>query len=108
MTIFKWHIDSMSTLQEPDPNYVVNVAWTLVGDQDGTTASISGTTIFAANQESNFIPYDELTEEQVIGWVKSDLGESGVHSYEGCVQGQINSILNPPVSPQGTPLPWAA
>ena len=25
-----------------------------------------------------------------------------------CVQGQIDSMINPPVSPQNTPLPWAS
>jgi hypothetical protein len=43
----------------------------------------------------------------VIGWVQAQLGEQGIANNEACVQGQINSILNPPVSPQNTPLPWA-
>lgn len=109
MTIFKWTIDRMYTVNQPDPEYVVNVLWTLTGDQDGTIASISGGSQFAppADENGNFTPYDQLTQEQVIGWVKDGLGPQGVANYEANVQGQIDSILNPPVSPQDTPLPWS-
>ena len=109
MTIFKWTIDRMYTVNQPDPEYVVNVLWTLTGDQQGTIASIGGSTQFAppADANGNFTPYDQLTQEQVIGWVKEALGPQGVANYEANVQGQIDSILNPPVSPQDTPLPWS-
>jgi hypothetical protein len=98
----------MYTVQQPDPNYVVNVLWTLTGVDGTTTASIGGNTMFDSNQSSTFIPYDQLTEALVIGWVQTALGENGITNYEANVQGQINSILNPPVSPMNTPLPWAA
>lgn len=106
MTTYVWTVDAMYTVQQPDPNYVVNVIWTLTGDQDGTVASISGSTSFNSEQSGTFTPYDELTQDIVIGWVQSSLGPDGVANYEANVQGQIDSILNPPVSPQNTLLPW--
>ena len=106
MTTYVWTIDAMYTVQQPDPNYVVNVLWTLTGDQNGTVASISGNTQFDSQQSSPFIPYDQLTQDIVVGWVQAALGPDGIANYEANVQGQINSILNPPVSPQNTPLPW--
>ena len=106
-TTYTWTIAQMYTLQQPDPNYVVNALWILTGTDGTTTASISGGTMFDSNQSSTFIPYDQLTEAIVIGWVQASLGEQGIANYEANVQGQINSILNPPVSPQNTPLPWA-
>jgi hypothetical protein len=42
----------------------------------------------------------------VLGWVKSGLGEQGIANFEANVQGQIDSMKTPPVSPQNTPLPW--
>lgn len=107
MTTYAWTIDSMYTVQQPDPNYVVNVLWTLTGVDGATTASIGGNTMFDSNQSSTFIPYNNLTEAIVLGWVQTNLGVDGIANYEANVQGQINSILNPPVSPQNTPLPWA-
>lgn len=107
MTVYAWTINAMYTVQQPDPDYVVNVLWTLTGDQNGTVASIDGNTQFDSQQASPFIPYDQLTQDIVIGWVQASLGPQGIANYEANVQGQIDSILNPPVSPQNTPLPWA-
>lgn len=107
MTTFTWKIDQMYTIDTPEPGFVVNAMWTLTGDQDGTVASIGGNSQFTV-QEGTFTPYDQLTQEQVIGWVQAELGEQGIANFEANVQGQIDSILNPPVSPQNTPLPWAS
>ena len=107
-TKFIWTVDAMYTLQTPDPNYVVNVIWTLTGVDGEFTASIGGNTVFDSNQSSTFIPYNELTQDIVIGWVQANLGEQGIANYEANVNGQIASMQNPPVSPENTPLPWAA
>jgi hypothetical protein len=108
MTTYTWTIDNMFTVQQPDPNYVVNVLWTLTGVDDTTTASVEGNTVFDSNQSGTFIPYNQLTQAIVIGWVQAALGADGIANFEANVQGQINTILNPPVSPENTPLPWAA
>ena len=107
MTTYTWTINQMFTIQQPDPNYVVNVIWTLTGVDGEYTASIGGNTVFDSQQSDTFIPYNELTEQIVIGWVQTNLGEQGIANYEANVQGQIDSMINPPVSPQNTPLPWA-
>jgi len=104
MTIFTTTITSMYTVNTPDPQYVVNVLWEVTGVDGEYTASIGGNTIFNSNQSPSFIPYDELTEATVIGWIP----ENAMASAQACVQGQINSLINPPVSPENTPLPWSA
>jgi hypothetical protein len=104
MTTFTTTITSMYTLQQPDPNYVVNALWEVTGVDGEYTASIGGNTTFNSNQSPSFIPYDELTEATVIGWIP----ENAMASAQACVQGQINSLINPPVSPENTPLPWSA
>ena len=106
-TQFTWTVDAMYTLQTPDPNYVVNVIWTLTGVDGEFTASIGGNTVFDSQQESTFVPYNELTQDIVIGWVQTNLGEQGIANYEANVNGQIASMQNPPVSPENTPLPWS-
>jgi hypothetical protein len=50
------------------------------------------------------VPYDSLTEAQVIGWIPANQ----IESAQACVQGQIDSMITPPVSPENTPLPWSA
>lgn len=107
-TNFTWTVDAMYTVQQPDPNYVVNVLWTLTGVDGENTASIGGNTVFSsAEQPESFTPYDQLTQAIVIGWVQDALGADGIANYEANVNGQIESQKNPPVSPENTPLPWA-
>ena len=107
MTTFTWTIDQMYTLDTPEPGFVVNVLWTLTGVDGQYTASIGGNSQFTV-QEGAFTPYSQLTQTQVIGWVQNALGPDGIANFEANVQGQINSMITPPVSPQNTPLPWAA
>ena len=104
MTTFTTTITSMYTLDTPDPGYVVNALWQVTGVSGEYTASIGGNTQFnSADQVGAFIPYASLTEATVIGWIP----ESAITSAQQCVQGQIDSMITPPVSPEAQPLPWA-
>ena len=104
-TVFTTTITSMYTLNTPEPDYVVNVLYEVTGVSGTYTASIGGNTQFnSADQEGAFIPYASLTEATVIGWIP----ESAITSAQQCVQGQLESLANPPVSPANTPLPWSA
>jgi len=104
MTTFTTTITAMYTLQQPDPNYVVNALWRVTGVDGQYTASIDGNTLFTVQEGPTFIPYDQLTPEIVIGWIPAQ----DIANAQANVQGQIDSMINPPVSPQNTPLPWAA
>lgn len=104
---YTWTIDAMYVVQNPEPNYVVTVLWTLSGTDGEYTANIQGNTELAVNQEqTDYIPYADLTEEIVIGWVQNALGPTGIYNYEQNIVGQIDSMINPPVSPEQAPLPW--
>jgi hypothetical protein len=105
MTTFVTTITAMYTLQQPDPNYVVNALWKVTGVDGTYTASIDGNTQFnSADQAGAFIPYTSLTEEIVIGWIPAEV----IEASQRCVQGQIDSMITPPVSPANTALPWSA
>ena len=104
MTTFTTTITQMYTLDTPDPGYVVNCLWQVTGVDGSNTASIGGNTQFnSADQEGAVIPYASLTQAQVIGWIP----ESAIASAQACVQGQIDSMITPPVSPANTALPWS-
>ena len=106
MTTFTTTIDSMYTLPqvEGQTDVVVNALWTVTGVDGTYTAEIGGNTQFTLEQGAAFTPYDQLTESQVISWIP----ESQISSAQSCVQGQIDSLITPPVSPSSQPLPWAA
>ena len=101
MTTFTTTVNAMYTLDTPEPGFVVNLLWTVTGVDGSNTASIDGNSQFTV-QEGTFTPYDQLTESQVIGWIPPEQ----IASAQSCVQGQIDSMINPPVSPQSQPLPW--
>lgn len=103
MTTFTTRITAMYTIQQPSPDYVVNCLWQVTGVDGTHTASIGGNTQFSsADQEGAITPYADLTEAIVIGWIP----DSAIASAQACVQGQIDSMITPPVSPANTALPW--
>ena len=116
-TTFTWSIDRMSTFQEPQPNYVAEVCWTLtcvddtpvpnssIGIGENYVVTLGGRTTLVAT-ESTFIPYEELTEETVIGWLRNTLGVDGVNNAKAQAQAYIDRMINPPAVPLDTPLPW--
>ena len=102
-TTFSTTINAMYTLDTPEPGFVVNLLWKVTGVDGQYTASIDGNSQFTV-QEGTFTPYPQLTESQVIGWIPPEQ----IASAQANVQGQIDSMITPPVSPANTPLPWVA
>ena len=105
-TTYTTTITAMYTVQQPDPDYVVNVLFTVEGTDGEHTASIDGNVQLEVNQEqTDFIPYAELTPEIVLGWINAATNDQA--NYYANIDGQIESQINPPVTPQNTALPWA-
>jgi len=89
---------------------VVTTAYcTVVADDgQGHTASIRVIQPTPLDPEAPFIPYDELTNDIVVGWVQNGLGQSGVVSIMAALDGDIAAQINPPLTPQSFPLPWGS
>ena len=105
-TQFTTTINQMFTVPNPT-GYVVNVLFTVNGTDGTYTAKIDGNISFAPEQDQvDFIPYANLTEEIVMGWINT--ATNNQENYYANVQGQINSMITPPVSPTSQPLPWSA
>lgn len=108
MTNYTWTITNLYTQTiDGKEDYVVTAIYDVVGT-DGTYSAelTSNLAQFSTEDVGVFIPYADLTEAIVLDWVKESLGENGIISIEACIQGQIDSQINPPVSPENTPLPW--
>ena len=113
MTTYTWAVTALYTETiAGEQNYVVIANYEVVGVDDTYSASLSNIARFSffgyrPESVSPFVPYEDLTETIVIGWIQDELGVDGVNNLEACIQGQIDSQINPPVTPQNTPLPWA-
>jgi len=99
-------IYSMYTIPNPT-GYVVNVLFTVSGTDGTNTASIDGNINFTPEtNEPNYVPYDQLTQTEVLGLINAATDNQA--NYYANIDGQIASIVNPPVSPTATALPWVA
>ena len=108
--IYNWQVKNLFTIDEgTETDYVVTALYNVTGieTESGTeyTASLSNSAQFEVVQGDTFIPYADLTNTIVIGWIETQLGEDGVNNIQACIDGMINSEINPPVSPQNTELP---
>jgi hypothetical protein len=100
MTNYTWGIPQMDRLTSD--GFVVTVHY-IVNATDGTyNASTYGTVGYTQQPGETYIPYADLTEAIVVGWVQNALGQSTV---EASLQGQINAQINPV---QESGLPWSA
>jgi hypothetical protein len=105
-TTYTTTVTNMYTIPNPT-GYVVNVYFNVSGTDGTYTANILGEISFTPEQgETGFIPYNELTQDEVIDWINS--ATDNQVNYYANVQGQINSMITPPVSPTSQPLPWSA
>ena len=108
MTQYTWEVTSLYTETiDGETDYVVIANYTVIGIDDTYTAELSNIARFSTASVTPFIPYADLTEDTVIDWIQQELGPDGVSNLEACIQGQINSQINPPTVPVNTPLPWS-
>jgi len=91
----------------PNPTgYVVNCLFTVSGTDGTHTAEIGGNIQFTPEQnEQNYIPYSQLTQAEVLGWINAATDNQA--NYYANIDGQIASMITPPVSPSSQPLPWS-
>jgi len=104
MTTFTTTITNMHTMPQVDgqTNVVVNVRFQISGVDGQYTANAKGNQECALNPGQQFTPYDQLTQEQVIGWLDPQM----ISNLQACVRGLINIQITPPVSPTNQTLPW--
>lgn len=87
---------------------ILNVRWEKKGvDEDGNEGKFSGATPFSAPHSAAFVPYNELTEEMVLTWVKAVVVGSYEEHVHAQIQKQINLAKRPIVDVSDAELPWA-
>ncbi|MEY4332203.1 MAG: hypothetical protein RLZZ196_941 [Bacteroidota bacterium] len=77
-------------------NVIVGTQWQVTGqDEDGNTAVFNGATPFDIStvNTGSFIPYEELTQEIVLGWIKSQVSGSHGSAYWGHISDRIEKEI---------------
>ena len=78
----------------------------LADDGEGHTADYSNFAYTPLDPSVPFIPYADLTNDIIIGWVQYNIGADLVASNEGSLAIQVERQVNPPPQPEVLPLPW--
>ena len=82
--------------QENDLTDVVyNIHWKLTGKEGEHEVEAIGTVAVALDPETPFIPFEDLTNEIIVGWTKEAMGEEQVQAIEDSVASQIAELENP-------------
>lgn len=103
---YTWKVSQVEAYPEVEgkSNVVFTVHWRLHGTEGEFEGSLYGSHTISLKKEGDFIPYEDLTEEIVISWVKEAMGEEDVGLYEANIASQIEKARNPTVI--NPPLPW--
>lgn len=104
--IFKWEIRDL--LRFLDSGTVYLVEWTLKAErisENGVAfdASQIGSTGLGDVNPEQFIPYDSLTEDQVVGWLETIIGADVINEMKTNLVEQLDNLQNPT---QGRGVPW--
>jgi hypothetical protein len=94
---YEWNIAQMD--RNAADGFVTTVHYTVL-TIDGEYAASSYGTVGFTQEEGSYTPFEQLTKEQVVGWVQESLGKDEV---EAGLAAQIDAQKNP-VSESG--LPW--
>ena len=99
-TTFTWKIAQLE--RETSDGYVFTAHYT-VDANDGTYSAGAYGSLGLARPEGKMIPFSQLTEEQVVQWVKDSFGLEKVAEIEAALQSQLDE-QHAPTKAAG--LPW--
>jgi hypothetical protein len=102
-----WKITQIKTIDNPETGTIINASFSV---SDGISTIKSDTNLLPVNAET-FVSFGNITEEQLVQWVKDalnfgviDENFSNVKNYERLVE---NKTKESQTQIQVTPLPWA-
>lgn len=100
-TTFTWAIANLE--RETQDGFVYTAHYTISANDGTYTAGAYGSVGF--ERPDDLIPYSELTEELVVGWVQSAIGGAEkVAEIEAALQQQLNEQRTPT---KQAGVPWA-
>ena len=102
--VFNWIVESVRAQSKDNrENIIRSVDWR-VNAKDIASATNYGTVNFPINDAASFVKYQNLTEAQILSWVKSALGKEEVARIEENLANEIDTIQNGAI--REVSLPW--
>ena len=103
-TVYNWNCKTVDVhpTEAGEKDVVYNVHWIVTGisdeiDPEGNAyqATTIGTQTVPLDPKSEFIPFEDLTNEIVVDWTKDAMGAEQVTSIEAGIQQAIDLEINP-------------
>lgn len=112
---YTWKIKSLKKQDDPSAelnDIIVQTYWECTGtDADGNEGTFHGGIPFEPDQvdPDNFTAYEDLTETQVLNWIKAVVnGNPGYKAHiDEQIQKQIDAVVRPMTEVNADALPWA-
>jgi hypothetical protein len=107
MTIsYIWTINSMESYPQAEgqTDVVVKVNYSCAATDGTFSAAVAGMTNLKLDPDAPYTPYADLTEDQVVGWVKGVLGVEGVQERQNAAEQTLAYRFYHPVT---LPNPWS-
>ena len=104
MITYDWNCKTVDVhpQEEGQTDVVYNVHWIVTGTSDELNSdgnpfisSAIGTQIVPLSEDGAFIPFEDLTNEIVVGWTKEAMGEENVVNIETSIANQIQDLISP-------------
>ena len=103
---YTWTVTSLDSYitASGETDVVFRARYNLVGVTGSYSGSFAGATPITYTSGSPFIPFSELTNDIVVGWITGSLMSGTFDHMTGSIEKQINLQLNP-INNNQTP-PW--
>ena len=104
MVTYNWNCRTVDAYVEKDEetDVVYNVHWIVTGTSDEVdpqdnpySATSIGTQTIDTDIITGFIPFDQVTNEEVVAWTQTAMGEEQVTAIETGIASQIESKIHP-------------
>ena len=120
-TTLTWSVTN--TTRDTSDGFITSAECVLTGIATNTVGGISTTKThsitslvgFGTTRTGSEIPYESVTETNVVGWSTVALGIATVRQFESIIPKHLGLLLDPPVVPepgtqngQATGTPWSS
>ncbi len=104
MITYDWNCKTVDCYVETqgESDVVYNVHWIVTGTSDtldpegnAYTSRVIGTQALNIEDITDFIPFDQLTNEEAVAWTKAAMGDNKVASIEANIANNIELLITP-------------
>lgn len=97
--VITWIIERLDCLPllDGNANVVASAAWRVIAMAGIYAAAANGVQIITYSSDTEFTPFDALSQDQVLGWVHDAMGPDGVSSIIADLTVNIAKQVDPGV-----------